>query len=285
MPRKKKISVYVINIKLQSKERSGNQAYQDIVAKLHSDRITIKVDEDHAIYLRSQFSAELEGNLIIYGKMTRFLVFQKGDWFNVPEGELVDFNSPESLGAKPKDTNYFFIPAAHRFVFVPENGFSVAMVNRFLEQALPKVINENEQVDVVIQQSLNSFEEIYNAYKIEELKVHLSYSNNDIFSENLDKQMDDEIRDSQITDFVIIAKSEVEREILLSQTPTLRTALNLAKSGQGTAEAKLRSENGKVRKINTSEYPEKVELDEDTGENNLLLKVLQKIMSIYRNAN
>lgn len=282
MARKKRYSVYAINVKLQSNERSGNQAYEDIFSELWTRRIAIKIDEDHAIYLRTQFVTNIDNTIVIYGIMTRFISFQQGDWFNVPEGETVDYNSPENLGAKPKDTNYYFIPAAHRFIFLPDNGFSTSMVTKFLEQALKKVIKQTEQIDVIVQQSQSTFEEIFNAYKLEELKVHLSYSNNDGFSIDLERQMDDEIRNAQITDLTVSAKSEVEENILLTEMPMINTALKLAQSGQGTAEAKIKYENGKTRRIKTSEHPEKIELDEETDENNLTLKIVRKIMSIFR---
>ena len=67
----KKLEFFVINIKLQSHRRKGQDAYIEIFNEIFRNKKLIAVTGGRHIILRCKFTKEIEGKQIFYGSITK----------------------------------------------------------------------------------------------------------------------------------------------------------------------------------------------------------------------
>lgn len=180
--------VQMVNIKLMSDKRSGDAAYIDIMQKIARNKVTAAVYGQRHMILRTQFKDVVQVNGrewdVIYGSLSTFTVFDNNeDWINLESLSVENVDLPSNLFPELKETEYFFIPSAHRFAFVWRSGFSINKVEKFLNAAIPKVIEEDEEYLVNKEQEDAEFEQIFQADEVKKLIIDISYSNQDIEDE------------------------------------------------------------------------------------------------------
>ena len=91
--------VQMINIKLLSNNRSGDNAYTDIISQIKDNKISISVHGDTHMILRTQFSDIVkigDNNYnILYGKIAKYTVINGNDWLNMNNMEVEAVELPE----------------------------------------------------------------------------------------------------------------------------------------------------------------------------------------------
>lgn len=277
----KKFSIQIVNVKLMSNNRSGDEAYKDIFSKIKSQKIHIPVyGESQHMILRTQFSTFVkvgEKNVeVLYGKISKYVVIDGDDWFNLSNMEVENVDLPTNLFPSLKETSYFFIPCAHRFAFVHEQGFSANNVHKFLSKAVNIIIEEDEQSEVIIEQSEDVFERIANADFIKKLLISISYSNADTGDEAYEF-MDSQIRESEMKRLKLEATPNQNGDIKTNSI-LIKGALKVAQSN-GYVQATIVENNVRV-KIDTKTHPRTINLRcEEVG---LLGNVVSKIINIFR---
>ena len=173
--RKLDTKIYAFNVKLKSNERSGEEAYIALFEKMFSEKIIGPPKRGNSMILRTQFKTEIDGNKIVYGKLARFTKLDSDEWINLSNLEKSQYALPENMFPNLKETDYIFIPQAHRFCIRKEaNTVSVFQVGEFLQNSLDKCRNSTEQVEVFIEQSVETIEKILNAESIR--RIELDYS-------------------------------------------------------------------------------------------------------------
>lgn len=177
--------VQLINVKLMSSNRSGNAAYIDIMQKIAQNKISAAVYGQRHMILRTLFKDVVQVNGrewdVLYGKLSTFIVFDNDeDWINLESMSVENVDLPKNRFPELKETDYFFIPGAHRFAFVCKSGFSINKVEKFLNAAIPIVLDEGEDYLVNKEQEDAEFEQIFQADEVKKLVVDISYSNQDI---------------------------------------------------------------------------------------------------------
>ena len=150
--------VQMVTVKLMSERRSGVPAYTDIFEKIAQNKISTAVYGPRHMILRTQFKDVVSVNgrewNVIYGSLSTFTVFDnEDDWINLENLEVENVNLPANLFPGLKETDYFFVPEAHRFAFVAKSGFSINNVEKFLNFAVGKVVEEGEDYSVSKEQS------------------------------------------------------------------------------------------------------------------------------------
>ena len=84
--------VQMINIKLLSNNRSGDNAYTDIITQIKNHKVSISVYGDTHMILRTQFPdiVKIEDNNynILYGKIAKYTVIDGNDWLNMNNREV-----------------------------------------------------------------------------------------------------------------------------------------------------------------------------------------------------
>jgi hypothetical protein len=285
MSKVKKEKVYNffgLNVKLLSNERKGDTGYFTIMQDLFEKNVIAKIAGEKAMTLRNQFKKKIVWKDveydILYGKITRFTLLESKNWYNKKKREFEGVEVPIDVFPNAFETEYYFIPAAHRFFIRAGNKVNVFSVEKFLNRGLNEVTLATEDFSVNVIKSEDAIEQILSAIELKLLKVKVSYTNDDIGKE-AQELMDKLLKDGQVGDF--------EATLRPDQQGTLDTGSNLVKGlleisrENGTAEASIKDEAGKRRKIITEEYPEKLSVS-SPSEDDVISRLFFQIMKSYR---
>jgi hypothetical protein len=273
-----KISMF--NIKISPKESDENftELYADLIKRLHIENIAVNTRGDKWMEMRTQFS--YENNKILYGKLIYYTILEGTEWYNKRDKTIQTVELDEALYPNAKEIEYFFIPEAHRFCFISKaSGIAMSQIERFLAEALPRLVDENKIVLINQELTTDIIDRIINAQKLFRLEVGISYSNNDL-SEEFEELLDNDLRESQIQSLNMTAKSFKADTIDLANSKILKAALKLSQSN-GYAEATIQNDGGKNEIISTIEYPRKEPIFSTEGQEHI--DVFNKIMNIFRN--
>lgn len=248
-------NVQIVNVKLLSNHRRGDMAYSEIVSGIHQNKVSVPVRGETHMILRTQFKDVVRINDtswdIIYGKISKYTVIDGKDWLNLNSMEVQNIELPANVFPNLKETEYVFIPNAHRLVVISTRAISVRTIATFLEGAIKEVINIDEDFEVIIEQSEDVFERIINADAIKKLLIDISYSNADTGDEAF-QLMEGLIRESE--------SKRLKMEATPNHTGSIKAdsrlvsgALKVAQSN-GYAQATI-VEHGRSQKIDTKEHP------------------------------
>ncbi len=273
-------SFQIANIKLLSNNRIGDLAYTDIISKIKIGKISVPVRGDTHMILRTQFAdkVRIEGVDvdILYGKISTYTVINGNDWINLNSMEVESVDLPDNSFPNLKETDYIFIPSAHRLAIVDNRTFSINIAKKFLIEAVGAVIEEDEQFEVNIEQSEDIFERIVNAESVKKLLVDISYSNADTGDDTYEF-MDTLIKDAQMKRLIM--------EATPNQTGNINTnsrfvsgALKVAQSN-GYVKATI-IEAGIKTKINTNEHPRVIQVQ--CEETTLISNITSRVIGIFR---
>lgn len=271
----------VVNVKLMSGERSGNAAYTDIIQKIAHNKVAAPVSGQRHMILRTQFQDVVDVNGcewdVIYGKLCTFTVIDSDDaWINLENLEVQNVDLPTNLFPNLKETDYFFIPGAHRFAFVVKSGFSINNLEKFLNIAIGQVINENEDFSVTKEQDESDFLQIFQAEEVKKLVVDFSYSNQDIGDESL-MFMTSQVQDAHLKRLRMEGTPDNTGNINVG-VKILKGALELAKHyGKATASVVNK---GIRTKIDTDKHPKTFPLR--CKETLLRKNVVTEIIKLFR---
>lgn len=188
--------VQMINVKLMSDSRSGDAAYTDIIKKINQEKVSIPIRGDRHMILRTLFNNVVEVNGrnwdVLYGSISTYTVIDGKDWINLENMEVESVDLPRNTFPNLKESDFFFVPGAHRMAFVMKSGFSANAVEKFLNEAVAQVIEEGEDFLVTKEQDESDFEQIFQADIVKKLEIDVSYSNQDTGDEAMefmDEQM------------------------------------------------------------------------------------------------
>lgn len=277
--RKLDTKIYAFNVKLKSNERSGEEAYIALFEKMFSEKIIGTPKRGNSMILRTQFKTEIDGNKIVYGKLARFTKLDSDEWINLSNLEKSQYALPENMFPNLKETDYIFIPQAHRFcIRKAANTVSVFQVEEFLQNSLDKCRNSTEQVDVFIEQSAETIDKILNAKSIRRIELEISYTNNDI-GDVASEYVDDILKEMNASKIKMTVSPDQNNNLSMANQ-FLRGAVELAKSN-GVVIANIVNSDHKNEKIITKEHPEAFPIQANSIDR-LNEAVFQKIMSIFR---
>lgn len=274
-----KAKIYSLNVKLQSNQRSGDQAYIDLFEKIFAEKIIGTPKRGNSMILRTQFHTKIDGNSVIYGKLARFTKLDSDIWIDLNNLEKSQFDMPANLFPNLKEVDYYFIPKAHRFcIRKVSNTVSLNQVEEFLTDALRKVKFSGEQIDVFIEQSNETIDQILNAPAVKKVDVEISYTNNDIGKE-ANEYVDGILKEMNANKMKFSVTPDHHNGLSV-ENKFLRGAIELAKSN-GSVIARIINNDQKIERISTRQHPEVLPI-EATDSDQLKTSVYRKIMSIFR---
>ena len=255
MARKKKTSFFVINIKLLSSARSGADAYIELFRDLMSSRAVIDVSDEKSVALTSQTREEIGPRKIslIFGKIAKFTTLKDEGWLDFENMEEINYRLPDNLFPNLRETDYFFIPEAHRLVVrKAPKCVTINDVVKYLDLGLLRALKDNESVEVNVEQRYDGFDKILKAEYVQELSITVSYTNNDI-NKDAEEFMDDELKNMQVQKFKVDATNDHRSHIAIEDSKVLKGTFELARSN---GEAKAKIINGGVEEtVNTKDHP------------------------------
>jgi hypothetical protein len=283
IPREQNYKVQLLNVKLLSNERHGDVAYKNIMSEIFRNRIKIPVYGDANMIFKTQFEdvVNVDGleRAILYGKISRFTLIDGNDWLNLDNMEVENIELPINTFPSYKESEYIFIPEAHRLAIVNKDGFSVSLVEKFLKGAIKNVINTDEDYEVYIEQSEDVFSRIMTADQILKLQIDISYSNNDIGDDSYEF-MDSQLRIGEVGRMKLDVSPNHNNNIN-TDVKIIDGALKVAQSN-GFVKATI-MENGKKIKVETKEHPKTITLK--CIETMLRQNIVQTVIRLFRNNN
>ncbi|WP_020603151.1 DUF4747 family protein [Spirosoma spitsbergense] len=276
-PKQIPFTYLLLNIKIISDRRRGETAYREIFQDLFNNTITEHVGRGKRAFIRTMFPEKIDGKEFYYGKITRFTDLENNAWVNVITREDITMNLESGLFPNKQETEYVFIPQAHRFALKLSSDFTIKNAYDFFIKAIPKVLSSDEDFSVIVQQSQDVFEEIFNADKVEKLHISVSYTNADDIGDEAGNWLDDELKDSNVSEASLDFQAEKNESINMN-TKLIRGSLKLAVEN-GQVRAKIKNAQGKTKTIVTKEHPERnkaMATSEDNLKNVIFMEVTQR---------
>lgn len=272
--------VQMINVKLMSIERSGDAAYADIIQKINQSKISIPIRGDKHMILRTLFKnvVEVGGKNweVLYGKISTYTVIDGKDWINLENMEVQSVDLPQNIFPNLKESDYFFIPGAHRLAFVVMSGFSAKFVETFLREAISQVVDEGEDFLVTKEQDESDFEQLFEADIVKKLEIDVSYSNQDAGDEAMEF-MDEQIKAAHMKRMKIEGTPDNTGNIDVN-VKILKGAIGLAQHyGKVTASI---VKNGVSSKIETDLHPKTIALK--CKETLLRKNIVTQVVNLFR---
>ena len=258
--KKKNFKVQIINVKLLSDKRKGNDAYKEILVRINSNKISAPVRGGKTAILRTLWEEKYSYNNcyydILYGKLSKFtLIDRERKWLNFETMNSENVDIPKNMFPNLVETDYVFIPAIHRLIIITTKNININAVEQFLNIAIPQVIESYEDYEVCIEQSQDIFEKITQAEEIHKLSISISYTNADTGDDDFDF-MDEQLKISNA--------GRLSMDILPDHTKNINLcsifisgALKVAKSN-GFAKATIKNNDGRKTKIDTKLHPETI---------------------------
>lgn len=271
----------ILNIKLISNNRKGTEAYKRIFEDLYNNTVIKSIGHGKKAFIRSMFPVKSDGKTFFWGKILKFTDLEnRNDWINVITKEKENLEISPNIFPDPKETEFVFIPQAHRFAIKMSSDFTILNAYYYFKNAIKDVLDINEDYSVNIQQSKDIFEEIYNALSVEKLHISISYTNSDDIGDDMADWIDGQLRDSNSSeaDLSFIA---AKNESINIDTPLIRGSLELAVEN-GEAEANIKDINGRRRKVITKQHAEK-NRGSATSEDDVKNVIFTQIFERYRN--
>jgi hypothetical protein len=271
-------SMFNIKISPRTSEENFTQLYVDLIRKLHSENIAINTRGEKYMELRTLSS--YDNDKVIYGKLTFYTILNGNDWYNKRSKTIENVELENDLYPNAKEIEYYFIPEAHRFCFINKtNGIAMSQIEIFLSKALPLIVDQDKTVIVTKELTEDVIDRIISASKLFKLQIELSYSNNDL-SEDFEELLDNDLREGQVKNLNLLARSFKSETIDLEKSKFLNAALRLSQSN-GFAEATIENADGKNENVATIEYPRKELLHSTEG--NEHIDVLTRVLRLFRN--
>ncbi|GGH72369.1 hypothetical protein HNQ91_003424 [Filimonas zeae] len=283
---------YGVNIKVRSENPNKEELYTNLIEKIF--RLPrIDVAKDKAMAIKNLDRVELPFNeqkyLAFEGVLTRYSLLENNEWFDEENKEVTTFNQiPQGLNPGAILTNFIFIPEIHKFYFdAKAGGVSLNNVVAFFKIAISKVMDftghlDGQNYDVSIISETDQITKIINAPRVKKLTISVSYTNDDIGGDAMD-EIDRQLKNSNI--------GRAKLNLSPDNTGSINTETNFVKgflelaSENGNATATIINEQGKKEKIDTEQYPRKITVKINDGQEKGLIKVLfEKMMQYYRSA-
>lgn len=274
----KTIKFKVFNVKLLSELRSGEKAYREMFKTFFEADVRINTYSDKFIKFKTMFG--IKDSEVIHGELIHYTNIDRDDWYDEIEDKETSVDIPPEKLKSAKMWSYFFIPSIHRFCFLDSADVSAGQIGKFLEEGLKKTLPMNEDIQVNIEISSDGIDEILNAKEVKSLKINLSYSNNDL-TKDYAELLDNDMRDADVKDLEVDAKSRRNSTIDLQNSKILKAYLELSKSN-GSAKAVIIKDKERV-KIETKDYP--LCLYVQVEGNDIQKSILDKMRSIFKRSN
>ncbi len=149
---------------------------------------------------------------------------------------------------------YIFIPTLHRLcLLVRLDKRSLLMVQRFLDTALNRVARVDEEVQVTLEKSREFLQDILDARDILDIKLHVSFSNQDL-NDEYTTLVDSQLREAEIEHLEISGRPRDGKSVNLKKSEFLMGAAGLVPSN-GRALVQIVNHKGEKETVDTSNYP------------------------------
>jgi len=277
-PKKKKIDLYGLNIKFTGKKVESYD-YDNFFIKLVTKAIPIEVSTGIFLWFRKPNRIDFQEGTIITGKFSRFTKIEGKNWIDINKNESIEMKLKEGIYPNHYETEYIFIPSAHRVVFKTNRGISINMIQKSILPLIEKKELGVENFTVNIEKNSDYISEILEAKSIFNIEFKITPSNLDILDE-ASQFIDNELRVGNIGQIQGKIEARGGGSIDGKSSKLVNGLLGSAKSN-GQLSAKIENSDGKIKKVRTEQYPRKFTVECYESDNEYLA-ILKKVLSIFR---
>lgn len=281
-PKQIPIAGFILNIKILSEEREGEDILAGLIKKIKSAKIRKPISTDRELAIMTAFTTKVgQQENIVYGKLVSAIDLQNEEWLNLENMESTKYAVPKNLRAKIRQAEYVLIPKAHRLFLISQakSGISQKQVKKFLEQAIPDVLKEGEDVQIFIEKDKEGIKQITEASFVEWLEITVSKTNNDNSKDAAD-WVDKEIENMNVNELGIFVNARGEEGINVDNK-LLQGALELS-SSNGEAKARIIDKGGQSKMVRTSDYEKKFALFADDLDSKVVA-IVDFVLGLFRN--
>jgi len=283
---KKTVQFYVYNIKLQTKKTGDvkRKEYIRIISALSNAKIFFQVRNNEAITMYSSYGGERdEKPEYIYGRASKGMYIPGEEVNSLKDGKVTKQpNDPERI-IGPKTVDYIFIPDIHRLALQKANaGPSYQQFEAFLRANLPKIVDKNDLIEIVLEKDSSVIKEIFTAKSVHSLSYKISYTNDDLVGV-LGDELDEQLKSSNIGDLSVTAKADNLADGLnIEQSIILKGGLELAERNGEIRNAVIVPEGIGARKktVSNKDRPQ-IQFFEDEDQGDKWRRWARKILSVY----
>ena len=278
-PKAKTLRIAILNIKVspKKKEIDTKEFYSDILNKIRKEDIAVNTRSDKYVDI---FSMSKYDEKCFFGKFSYYtLIDPEKDWYHRKDKILTKVDFDPELSPNVKNSEYFFIPEAHRLCLsLTSSGIAISQIILFLEAAIRRVVSEDQTVEVIQEKSEDVIGRILKSKFLTKLDIRISYTNDDL-NKDFAEFLDQDLKDGQVRNLDLSANSFQKDFIDITQSKLLKGALELSQSN-GYAEA-VTKESKKSTKISTKEYPREEIIHSTEGSEHI--DVYNRIKNLFRN--
>lgn len=271
----KNVNVRIFNVVIQPTSKQNEDNYKALINEIFHKGYEYITVSDKKTKIRS---LNTSGNMM-YGTLVNYMKLDADDpWYNSAKDDFEQVDVDPNLNPKGKEWNYYYCPQYHRIAVPAVQGVSYSQIYNFFSKAFNEAAQTLglEDVAVNIVTSSEGIEAIFSLTEINKLTVEVSYSNNDN-NDAFDQSIDNELKGMNIGKLKTVAKPPKNSKFTLKKRSYLGALVRLCKNnGWAKAEGRV---GGKVRKVNTDQYPKEVKMTKVTEEN-LLQKIYDAIKSV-----
>jgi hypothetical protein len=255
MNKQEEFFFYVYNIRLLTDRERRPATYKRLFQKLYRGyRLEPVRKRCCYMMLGSMEECHIAGTPVLKGYLGRFSEKGSNAWNNFGRCDIEKELGDETACPDFQLTEYLFIPTLHRLcLLMHPNNISLAVVQQFLETALNRAANRDEQVQVTLEKSREFLQDILDARDILDIKLHVSFSNQDL-NDEYTTLVDKQLRDAEIEHLEISGRARDGKSMNLKKSDFLMGAAGLVPSN-GHALVQIVNSNGEKETVDTTNYP------------------------------
>ncbi len=254
MSKQQEFCFYVYNIRLFTDRERGPVMYKRLFHKLYGvlDPQLIRPTCCHMM-LGSMEEYHIAGTSVLKGYFGRFS--KKGNTeYKHNNCDAGKHSGNEIRCPDFQVMEYIFIPVLHRLCLLARlDNMSLLMVQKFLYEALNRIARADEEVQVTLEKSREFLQDILNARDILDIKLHVSFSNQDL-NDEYTNLVDSQLREAEIEQLEISGRPRDGKSVKLKKSEFLMGAAGLVPSN-GRATVQIVNSKGEKQTVNTSNYP------------------------------
>lgn len=266
------INYVAFNIKLQSSKRGNDrkEAYINLIKKMTQKPIRpFQISKHEAIVFYESSKQEIRDTEYLYGRLAKGGYIPGNERLILKDGEESKEENDPNVISNPSVGRYLFIPKIHRLFVEKGQGYpSPAMIEKYLLSELPKLIDKDEKLEVILEQDQSIIQEIFTAKAVFSLSYQISYTNDDLLPDLADA-LDQELKNTNVGKLSVVATSDNKTEGLkIEDSKFLKGGLELAKQNGEIRNAEIIPANGnKKKKIKSKNKPNIFSIKFDVSEN------------------
>lgn len=260
---------------------NGVSDYIDLLKVLPNFDYRVKVRKNQFVAF-TKLTTELDGKILI-GNLIEYTSLDPEGYIDLETKESVDSPFNKSIGGNREQAFFYFIPEAHRIVMFKNSKININSVHKYFDTAVNLYFKEKGVTDkeffIYLIKSDDLIEALEQAYLVTYLKAKLTYTNKDN-TKGFTEIFTSSVENSGANAVNVELKTDRGNSLSMEKDSLPRTLTELSKEN-GEIEARvIEYEGGKIKKINTEEYP--LEEQIEYTKNNIFQVIYEKVMSRWR---